>query len=144
MNNKHLVVAVLSVVIASAGLLEARGPRQGGGQGHPGKHGFGHKVGKKMIKFMRNKLSDKLDLSSDQEKKVEVILNAQGEKMKALMEETRKKSEVIRDEGAVEIRALLDKEQAVKFDRLKDRMERRRAERREKWLGKIADEGAKD
>ncbi|PIP82461.1 MAG: hypothetical protein CO113_01210 [Elusimicrobia bacterium CG_4_9_14_3_um_filter_62_55] len=139
MTKKMTMFAVIAL-LAAAGTLQAKGMgRQGAGPGVSGawhgKGGFGQKFGKRMVTHMRDRLSEKLDLSAEQEKKVEEILTAKAEKAKALLEEARKKGDALRQEGSVEIRAILDKEQAKTFDKLKSRMERRRDERRARRLG---------
>jgi len=140
MNNKMMILAVIGVFIAAAGTLHARGmARHGGGhsggEGWHGKGGFGKKLSKRMLTHMRNTLSDKLDLSAEQEKKVQVIIEAKAEKTKALMEETREKALAIRNEGVSEIKSFLDKDQGQKLDRFAARMDRRREERRARWFG---------
>ena len=136
MSNKLMILAVFGIFLAGAGTLQARGDHwRGGGQDWHGKGHFGTKVGKRMITHMRNRLSEKLDLTQEQEQKVQVILEAKAEATKALIDEMHKKRLAIRDEGVAEIKSFLDKDQARKLDRLAARMERRRAEHRELWSG---------
>lgn len=149
MTKKMTMLAVIGL-LAAAGSLQAKGMGAGGGPGGAaGWHGRGggaHKFGKRMIVHLRNRLSEKLDLNAAQEKKAQEILEAKSEKLKALMEETREKALAIRNEGVAELKAHLDKDQAAKLDRLAERMDRRREERRSRWLGKGGkeDSGADD
>ena len=87
MNTKLLILAVLGVSLAAAGTLSARGMGRHAGEGRGGHgwhgKGMGKKLGKHAVRRMRNALSEKLDLSAEQEKKAEEIIKAKVEKTTA-------------------------------------------------------------
>ncbi len=76
-------------------------------------------------KHMLEHFSRKLDLTPEQKKKVGDIFEANGQKMRALWDETRPKFAGLRDATNAEIRALLTPDQQKKFDVFQKKMEAR-------------------
>lgn len=75
-------------------------------------------------------LTKKLDLSPEQQKQVEAILDETGRGYYDLYLQSREEYDGIRQQGRTKIRALLTEEQRVKFDEFV----RRRDEREKKWM----------
>ena len=65
-----------------------------------------------------------LHLTADQKARIAALLQEESVKMKFLRDEASKQFEVLRQEGAQKIRALLDPQQQVKFDEMKKRFEK--------------------
>lgn len=80
-------------------------------------------------KKMLEKLSKELDLNANQRAQVEKILESNLPKFKELKESVRPKFDAIRESIQKEIRALLNPEQQIKFNKLVEDFEKRR----EKW-----------
>lgn len=93
--------------------------------------GIPWKKGKNMQQFMVEKLSRELQLNPEQKTQVAAIFAANKPKMKELHQEMRPKFEAIRNSVREQISVLLTPEQQVKFVALQEKMEKRRAERRE-------------
>lgn len=77
-------------------------------------------------RFFLKKLDRELKLTAEQRVKVEGILAVSKNQMDSVGEMARPRFETIRKAGEAEIRAVLDPEQASKFDALLERMEKRR------------------
>ena len=96
------------------------GPRQGG-PGGPGGRGD-----------MMKKMAEELNLTDDQKEKLKPIMKEQGEKMKALFddssisqEDKRAKMKELREANATKIKAILTPEQTTKFEAMqKENQER--------------------
>lgn len=88
---------------------------------HCGKGNFREKIS--------NRLSSKLDLTTEQKNKVDSILEDNHKKTKAIFDETRPKMEAIRKSTDEEIKAVLTPEQKVKFEKLREKRE----EKIKKW-----------
>ncbi|MCG8392699.1 MAG: hypothetical protein MI745_06420 [Pseudomonadales bacterium] len=106
---KKLAIVILAVVSTSA---FAMGP--------------GHKGGERMAEHMQKQL----ELTDEQTAQIQTIFTEQGEKMKALHEETREK-----------INAVLTPEQQDKLAELKEKRKERWEERKEKWMEKKGQRG---
>ncbi|MDB6122948.1 MAG: hypothetical protein JWQ71_1941 [Pedosphaera sp.] len=81
---------------------------------------------------MMKKMAEELNLTDDQKEKLKPIMQEQGEKMKALRDDTSAtredkmaKMKEIRDAGATKIKAILTPEQTTKFEAMqKENQER--------------------
>ena len=150
MKKRFLMLVLAAFVALSAGALVAQqesdqdqppqGRQQGGEQGGSGQWGHGGREGgeRHMDPSKRAQmLSQRLDLTNDQQSKVKEIFTAQQKKMQSLMqdesgsrEDKRAKFEQLRSETDSQIRAVLTGDQQQKFDTmLKDREQHMRGGR---------------
>lgn len=88
-------------------------------------HGPWKKDGKGMKQRMMTHFSRELNLTAEQQPKVEAIFEASRSKMEALHEEVRPRFEALRCETQEEIRRLLTPEQEKKFEAMNAKMEKR-------------------
>ena len=89
-------------------------------------YGPGHKGGERMLEHM----SEKLELTDEQKGELQIIFDAQGEKMRALHDETQEK-----------INAVLTPEQQEKMAKMKENRKKRREENKQKRQEKMEKRG---
>jgi Spy/CpxP family protein refolding chaperone len=103
--NLLAVVAAGAIALGGFALVQAQ-PGAGGG-GHW--HGHGHAFGLRGI-------TDKLDLTSDQQTKVQPILDQAKPQIAAIHQEAREKMKTVMDSTLSQIRPLLNEDQQKKLD----------------------------
>ena len=74
------------------------------------------------------RMTERLSLTEEQVSQVEVVIKEKGEKKKVVREDARIKMESIKEECSVEIKALLDDDQKVKYDEWKKEREEMKGE----------------
>jgi actin-related protein len=79
--------------------------------------------------FIMNKLSKELNLSSDQQSKIEPIVEQMLEKRREYYLKNRPEVKTIFDQGFAQIREELNENQKKKLDGLREKFHRRRGER---------------
>ena len=80
-------------------------------EGVKGQHGFGHRGG-----FALSHLTSKLDLTADQEAKVQPIIDAAKPQIQAIHQEAMQKTRAVMENAAAQIRPILNAQQQTKFD----------------------------
>lgn len=96
---------VAAVAIALGGFAVVQAQDDLGGPGHRQRHAFG----------LRH-LTGKLDLTAEQQTKVQPILDAAGPQMRAIHEEAMQKAKGVIDSSLSQIRPLLTADQQKKLD----------------------------
>ena len=81
-------------------------------------------------KRMLREFNRKLDLTEDQKKQIELVLDGKRKKIEELREQTRPKFKELRESTKNEIRALLRPDQFDKFDKLAEEHEKRWEQKR--------------
>ena len=89
--------------------------------------------GKHFQERMLKRFDRKLNLSSDQEERLALILEQKRGKIDALRKEIRPKFEEIRNMTRTEIRQILTPEQQTKFDKMSAEWEERAGKFRNRW-----------
>ena len=105
--------------------------REGGKWGGEGRHGFGEGRGhfgkdfdpKEMAEHQTEFMKEKLSLTDDQTKKVEVINLKYAEKRKEIMQGVKGQMETMHTEKVKELSTVLDKDQLAKVEQFKKRWE---------------------
>ena len=87
----------------------------------------------KMHQHIMKEFTSKLNLTTDQQQKVSVILDDTRAKISALRQEVRPRFENIRNASKAQIRELLTPGQQEKFDAMTAKMEARMEKRRGEW-----------
>lgn len=124
------IFIVATLVVGAAAFAQVGGSSQGGskpgGQGGPG--GPGGQMRMRTPEERVERLAKSLNLNAIQKKKILAIYKASGDKGKALFEdkkmtEAQKRAafDKMRDENAKKIKAVLTKDQAKKFDEMRQR-----------------------
>jgi len=104
---RNLLAVVAAGVIALGGFALVQAQPGAGGGGHW--HGHGHAFGLRGI-------TDKLDLTSDQQAKVQPILDQAKPQIAAIHQEAREKMKTVMDSTLSQIRPLLNEDQQKKLD----------------------------
>ena len=102
---RNVLTLVAAGAIALGGLVVVQGGAGAGGQGHWRGHGFG----------LRG-ITQKLDLTSDQQTKVQPILDAAKPQIVAIHQEAMQKMHTVMDGTLSQIRPLLNADQQKKLD----------------------------
>ncbi len=121
---KFIFVLVALVMLTTApafahcgkcGIGDEKGHEKGGMKGEMTDASKGEMADKRI-----KKLTKQLDLSPEQAKQVEALMDTKMEKKKAIHEEVEKKMEAIREEYKAGLKSILTPEQLVKYESLKD------------------------
>ena len=142
MFRRHVIAVVAASLISGASVFslaqESQPPTQGSTASSSDKQGHG-KHGKQDPATRVQKLSKKLNLSSDQQAKVQGILENQQQQMQSLRQDTslskedkRAKVADLRQSTSSQIRALLNGDQQKKFDEMEKKHEQRMAKHTKK------------
>src|SRR3954462_5561716 len=124
---RQLITLAIASGLALGGLTAATaqdnndGPGGHGHGGHRGQHGWKH--GNPM-----EHLTKKLDLTPDQQTKVQPILDQAKPQMEAIHRDAMQKMKALHDSTMDQIRPLLTPEQQQKLDAMKQEHEKMRAE----------------
>jgi len=86
--------------------------------------------------FIMKRLSNKLNLTPDQQSKIEPIVNQMIEKRREYYRKTRPEIKTIMDKGFDQIKEQLNENQKKKLDELRDKFKKHRGERSAKRLRK--------
>lgn len=86
--------------------------------------------------FIMKRLSNKLNLTPDQQSKIEPIVNQMIEKRREYYRKTRPEIKTIMDQGFDQIKEQLNENQKKKLDELREKFKKRRGERSAKRLRK--------
>jgi hypothetical protein len=79
--------------------------------------------------FIMKRLSKKLNLTADQQIKIEPIVNQMIEKRREYYRKTRPEIKTIMDQGFADIKTQLNEKQRKKLDKLRDNFNKRRRDR---------------
>lgn len=108
-------------------------PRGGMGFGMHGHHGNKKQMKENLLKSF----SESLDLTSEQQSKLEKILDDKHAKMEAIRKEMGPKIKAIRESTKDEIRAILSDDQKKKFDEIHSKRKAQMEKRRNKLLKQV-------
>ena len=104
MKPTFIAVAIAgALALGSYGLYAQEGMKGGHAFGHGGGFGLAH-------------LTNKLDLTADQQAKVQPILDAAKPQIQAIHQEAMQKSRAVMENAAAQIRPILNADQQTKFD----------------------------
>jgi len=111
---RYVLPVVFVLVAFFAGLFLGRGS-------HP-RRGFGYEQRHEMRDHFMRRLSDDLDLSSEQEAQISSILKEQRHNFRRLQKELRPQFRMMHEQTLDEISAILDEDQKSKFETIKKRL----------------------
>ncbi|MBI2955915.1 MAG: hypothetical protein HYY26_01250 [Acidobacteria bacterium] len=95
----------------------------------PGASGHRHFTKEGAVRW----LTEELNLTPEQQRQLEAILDETGRGYEAIRERTRPEYDRIRQEGREKIRAILTAEQRARFEELVRRIDEERARRRQRY-----------
>ena len=108
---RNIMILALCTSLALCGAIFAAGQHGGrGGRGHGGGGWHGDPMGH---------LTQALDLTAEQQAKVQPIVDQAKPQIRAIREEAMQKSKAVMENTATQLRPILTPEQQAKFDRIR-------------------------
>lgn len=111
-DRKAVAWALVAGILLGGGLVWSFGPRPWWARRGP----------ERMVR----RLSSKLDLSAEQRKRLEAIIESKRGRLEALRTEMHPRFEEIRESTRAEIRGILDERQRAKFEKIEERWKKLR------------------
>ena len=116
--NKTILMTTL-ILMSAAGPAFAGCGMCGVGEAKKGHHAMKEELAAEKVK----KMTKQLDLSAEQAKQLEAIMQEKMDKKKAVHEETEKKMDAIREDFQAKLKTVLTPEQLEKYNSMKDKKE---------------------